>query len=375
MKKYITTNIILSVLIAAGFFISLASCNKKLEEAVPITFPKTGDTTIGGILNQDTTLSIFRAAALRVGVLASLMDNNNSFTAFIPNNAAFRASGIASAAVIGALPITSVGGIVNYAIIPGEKYASTDIPTTFPNLELPSSLTIGTLPGTPVPIKLPIFPSRRSTGFWANNIPVVAPDQRVQNGIIHRVAVIVAPPSLILAQIIYGDPKLSLFSAAIARGDSGQVGLNKIDSAIRFPLANLTVFAPTDTAIKKYISAATGGLIPVGAPNAVFVGFINTSIPARTAQGLVAYHFMGVRAFSVNFPTTAAYFPTLLNGAIPSHPGVLVQATIIGGFGAALTVTGVGNGGLPAVSTAPVNLDKNAVNGVVHVIDRLLLPQ
>ena len=61
-----------------------------------------------------------------------------------------------------------------------------------------------------------------------------------------------------------------------------------------------------------------------------------------------------------------------VNSAIPTHPGVLVQSTFTGPFATSLTVTGVGNLGIPS---NVITLDKNAVNGVVHVIDGVLLPQ
>ena len=83
------------------------------------------------------------------------------------------------------------------------------------------------------------------------------------------------------------------------------------------------------------------------------------------------------RAFSVDFPTTPPglppYFPTLLNQVIPTDPGLKVQATIVGGFGGALAVTGLFNAG-PSIVTGTSNLDRNFGNGVVHVVDQVLKP-
>ena len=108
------------------------------------------------------------------------------------------------------LPITTVGGIVNYAIIPGEQLTSADAPQTFPNVQLPTSITIGFLPGTPIPLKLSTFPSKRATGFWDNNIPVVTPDLKFKNGVIHVVAGIVAPPSQVLRAALDNNPQPNL---------------------------------------------------------------------------------------------------------------------------------------------------------------------
>ncbi len=297
---------------------------------------------------------------------------NKDYSQYLNN--AFRFSGIPSEAALATFPDETVGAILSYHIIPGQKILSADVPTTFSNLREPSALTIGTLPGTAIPVKMFIFPSKRANGFWVNNIPVVAPDKIFQNGVIHEVAAIVSPPSMVLAQMIYADPQFSIFTAAIARADSGQVpGLTtRIDSALKFPLANLTVFAPTNTAFKALISALTGGQIPTAAPDEVFINFVTKMLPVQTARGIVAYHIMGDRAFSVNFPEVATYFPTLLNGAVPQHPGVQVQALFTGPFGTGLKVTGAGNGGMSATA---LPFDKIAVNGILHVIDNVLLPQ
>ena len=378
MKNYINviTRILLIALIGG---IGFTSCNKKLPDAIPLLYPKNGDTTMFGALNRDTSLSFYKAMVVKGGLTNLFNDNTTIFTAFIPNNNAFIASGIPSVAFINAfIPAASCAGIVSYSLIPGVQFIDTltTFSTTFPNVQLPSYITIASIPGTVIPINLPIFPSKRPTGFWANNIPMIASNLRVQNGIIHLVSRIVSPPQMVLAQQIGSDPNLTLFSAAINRADSGQTpGLSSINYILAYPVANLTVFAPTNTAMKTLINALSGGLIPLAAPDAVFIAFINNFVPVQTARGIVVYHIMPYRAFSVNFTTTATFFPTLLNQAIPLHPGVKVQTTFIGGFGVALAAFGVGNGGAPAISTAPTNLDKNAVNGVEHVIDRVLLPQ
>lgn len=351
----------LGLVLAVGF----AACNKNLPLATPILFPKSGDTTIFGLLNRDTSLSFYRAAVIKAGLSGYLNNDSQNLTVFIPNNAAFIASGIPSIGVVNALPAASLAGIVSYSIIPGERFVDsiTPISTNFPNVQLPSYITISTLPGTAIPINLPVFPSKRPTGFWLNNIPVTGSNLRASNGIVHFLSRIVAPPTQVLAQLLGFDPNISLFNALIARGDSGQVGLNAIGGAtgaLAYPIANLTVFAPTNAAFNA-----------IGITSAAQIN----AFPVQTARAIAVYHIMPYRAFSVNFPTTATFFPTLLNGGIPTHPGVKVQATFIGGFGAALQVTGVGNGGVAANSFAPANLDKNAVNGVEHIIDRVLLPQ
>lgn len=397
----------------AAFIFIIASCNKDIPDPTPIEYPPANNSTstIGDIINSDPNYSIFKAAATRVGALAGLSDSNKIFTIFLPDDNAFIASGIPSAAVIAALPITSVGGIVNYAIIPGEQLTSVNAPQTFPNVQLPTSITIGFLPGTTIPLKLSTFPSKRATGFWDNNIPVVTPDLKFKNGVIHVVAGIVAPPSQVLKNALYSNPNLTYFKAAVARADSGQTGLNKFDSLLNYAVTNMTVLAPSDAAFQNlifglafqsYLSRRPTPYTATDTSNAIATGngavaagpaFLSTNnISTAQVRGLIAYHFLAtpnpttgafepnIRMFSVNFSPTPSFVTTLVNSFFRPHPGILANATFTGPFVTNLTFTGLGTfppggapySGSPATATSK---DNHAVNGVYYVIDKVLLPQ
>ncbi len=394
--------------------ITIASCNKDIPDATPIIYPliNSSTTSIGTLINTDTTYSFFKAAATKYtaatkdDVLKRLSDSTNVFTVFLPNNAAFRASGIPSIAALNTLPVTSLGGIVGYAIIPGRQYSTAEVPVTFPNIQLPSSITIAPLPGTPLPLKLSTFPSKRANGFWDNNIPVLMHDIKMQNGVVHLVAGIVAPPSQVLKAAIYSDPNLTFFKAAIARADSGQTGLNKIDSLLGYAVTNMTVLAPTDTAFKSLLFGSIyGALLQKGYPQSTAYStasalsaspdvFSNPVLfdvlTATTVRGLIVYHFLAtnvgagfqpnIRAFSINFSSTPTFYTTLVNSVLAVHPGINAQATFAGPFVVSLRFTGLGTfppGGAPYSGTPAkaISMDHHAVNGVYHIIDRVLLPQ
>jgi hypothetical protein len=70
-------------------------------------------------------------------------------------------------------------------------------------------------------------------------------------------------------------------------------------------------------------------------------------------------------------PTTATNIPTLLNAAVPTHPGVSVMVVFTGPFVTDFKVTGAANGG---VASNVIVQDIHATNGVYHKIDRVLLP-
>jgi uncharacterized surface protein with fasciclin (FAS1) repeats len=388
----------------------IASCNKPLEEAAPIIYPPVNNDsmTIADLISSDTSYSFFAAAAKKVGQLAQLGADNTEFTVFLPNNNAFRASGIPSVAVVNSLPAQTLAGIVGYAVIPGRQFLSSGISTSFPNEQLPTSIKIGTLPGTPIPLNLTTFPSVSSTGFYDNNIPVVKSDLKVKNGVVHLVAGIVAPPSQVLKTAIYNNPDLAYFKAAIARADSGQVGLNRIDSLLGYAVTNMTVLAPDNQAFQTllfgiiYSSLLQQGMSAANAsqtatllsssPTVFSNPLLFGSLPATTVRGILVYHFLAtanpntgayepnVRVFSNNFSSIPSFYKTLLNSAIPQHPGIMVNATFSGPFVSNLTFTGLGTfppGGAPFSGAAAnaVSMDNNAVNGVYYVIDKVLLPQ
>lgn len=401
------------IALIASVVLLMASCNKELPEATPKDNPDANPvaTTLASVIGSDANYSFYKAAVNRIGALKMLDDANKKFTIFLPTNNAFIASGITSEAVVGALPLASIGAIVQYSMIPGEQYLAADIPTTFPNVQLPTSLTIGVLPGTTVPIKMTIFLSKRDNGAWANTIPIVKPDLKFKNGVIHEVAAIVAPPSQLLKDALYSNPELTYFKAAIARADSGSTGLSKLDSLLGYGLTNMTVLAPNDAAFqalifglafKSYFTGKPGPFNAMDTAIAMATGngavaagpiFLSTNnVSTAQIKGIMAYHLLAtnqglgyqpnIRAFSNNFATTpGVFYTTLVNTSVPPsmQPGVMAMATFTGPFVSTLTFAGAGTfppGGAPYSQAATaVSKDKLAVNGVYHVIDKVLLPQ
>lgn len=334
-----------------GLVIALAtmqSCNKEFEDIeTPVT---NSSATAGELIETDASFSILKAAAIKAGVLDLLKTKGASYTVFAPDDAAFTLSGL-SLAVVNAMPASDLRSLLSYHVIP-QALASAQIPTTFPNVQMPTLLAL--LPTNPF-AKMSIFPGKKGSSLFANNIPVKQADVTVGNGVLHKVAAVVAPPTQLVAQITGADADLSFFRAAVARADSGQVGLNRLDSVMKFGLANVTVFAPSNDAVKQLLVAL--GLPPV---EAAF-----NFVPVQTVRGIVAYHMLGSRAFSVNLPATTSTIPTLL-GASPFPPLTVDRSTALP------RLTGAGNGGRFANF---LFTDKNAVNGVVYKIDMVLMPQ
>jgi uncharacterized surface protein with fasciclin (FAS1) repeats len=301
------------------------------------------------VITTDTTYSYLLAAVNRVGLSDALFTQTLNFTVFAPNNAAFRASGIPSIAVINALPLAQLTPLIQYHVL-GFRVPAASIPETFPNY---LALTLFAPPGAPAPfVRVSNFPSRRGSLAWVNNIPVTQADIAASNGVIHSVARVVAPPSQTLSALINADTALTFLRAAITRADSGQTGLNRLDSVLNTPIGpNLTLFAPNNNAFRALLTAL--GLPPsTGAFN---------FIPVQTVRAIVSYHGLGTRVFSPNIPATDTPVPTLLAASLP---GATVTLNSTKG------VKGLVN---PSFSNF-LSVDRHGLNGTMHVIDQVLRP-
>ena len=410
MKKI---NYKLLLLLSTVVFIT--SCNKDLEQFAPITVPgyPTGN-GIAATIALNPNDSLFSKLIVRSGMSTTLNDLTKSFTLFAVGNPGMRifvnaASGglipIAAPDAVHAnfistlIPAASAAGIINYNTI-GQKFLAANISSAFPNYPLTSQIILD--PAQPF-VRMNIFPVRGTAYSYVNNLPITVAglDQLAANGVIHHTYTIVAPPTATLKAMIAGESTLSYFRAAIARADSGTVaGTSQFDFLLNYGVTNMTVLAPNDAAFQSLVFglvysqvfAATGStaIATAFANGAVAAGpaFLSTNnVTTAQIKGIIAYHLLAtkttsyqpnIRVFSVNIPATPTFIKTLVNGAFDAHPGILAKATYAGPFAIGATFTGLGNFGGAPYSGTPANavaIDKHAVNGVYHIIDKVLLPQ
>ncbi|HEX5655382.1 MAG TPA: fasciclin domain-containing protein [Chitinophagaceae bacterium] len=393
------------LLLTVGAFAIFSSCNKDLPVATPIVTPAPSGSSILEVLN-DPNYSILKAAVARAATFSSptgnistlLGDKNAVVTFFAPDDAAFIGSGIPSAAAIATLRPGFLDTVLKYHLVGGQKFGSASIPTTFPNNLYLQSMLLLAAPSAALPpgLRMPIFPGKTGPAMFANNIPVTQADIAVANGTMHKVARIVAPPSQYLWERINADTSMSYLKAAIIRADSGVAAPNRLQDALVNPAANLTIFAPTNAAFRALLTGQiTLALIAMGTdpataaataaalastPNVFATPALYPVITPTLVKGIVVYHILGVRAFSVNLPPVATLVKTLLNTAIAAHPGVTVQATFGPTGVTAATVKGLANATASNLLINPTpapagNSDQHYINGVIHKIDQVLLPQ
>lgn len=416
------------LLLCAGA-VFFSACNKLELAPVPTEQPQPGAGTTIAALLDDPSFSLLKSAATRVGLIGQLADTSLRFTVFAPDDAAIVASlgvpNVATAAgYIASLSDAQVAGLISYHVVPQIVKASS-IFTSFPNHQYPTILNPA--PQVSALLRLTTFPSvRPGLGAWVNNVPIIATDIMAVNGVVHKVFRLVSPPTQDLWAKINTETDLTYLQAAIARADSGVAAGARLQDALNTAVnpsaigSNLTIFAPNDAAMKAFLTGAiTQALVGQGIPlaNAQFAataivantGTLLLSNPAAIpdipgipvvglgaqlaavitptlAKGIVAYHVVssqrgtyappGLRVFSVNIPVAATLTKTLLNSAVAAHPGVTIQATFTSlAPGLAVVTAASVKGAANATASNLVVRDLHCVNGVIHKIDQVLLPQ
>ena len=411
--KYIIKRIKIHLLLAVSAMVFLISCNKDLEQlAGPAVITPTG-LALGDAIAAIPNDSLYYKLILRAGpaTLGLLNNKPTIFTLFVPDNNAMRnfMNLISGGATVGytdpqyvafinsAISASTAASIVSYNMIP-QSITTASVPNTFPNWFYPTNLnpTTGT-PGFNPLVRLLTFPSTRN-GNWVNNIPLTGVNATAYNGIIHTAAAVAVPPSRVLWQRIAGDADLTYLAAAIQRADSGVAPVNS--SSLIWVLSNfgpnVTVFAPSNAAFQAVLTAQiTAYLIAIGVPPAtaaaqaaflastpaIFTNpLVANVLTPTTVKGIVVYHLLGNRAFTNNFPTTATSYPTLLNGGIPTHPGVSLICSFTGPGVSAASVKGIANATASNIAINPLpdpfgTSDQHFVNGTLHKINQVLLPQ
>lgn len=432
--KYITKILKINLLPVVAAMLILASCNKDLEQFTETLVTPPNGKTLGETIAATATDSLYYRLITKGGLLSTINNKTATYTMFVPDNNAMKVfinaisggqvplqvpDAVFSGFISAYIPAATAAAIVSYNIT-SQSLLSANIPATFPNLQYPTILNPA--PSVSALLRLTTFPTTRN-GAWLNNIPLTAVDMLAANGVIHHTAFVVTPPQKFLWNRISTDTALTYLKAAINRADSGTAAPGTLQGALLNIGANLTVFAPTDAAFKATMTGAVyKGLLPlvirqltaayIGAgmtptaaaalaamnapPIAIGKATAIASTPdvfknpalfgvltAQTVKGIVVYHILGNRAYTNNFPTTTTYYPTLLNGAIATHPGIGLTAVFGVPFVTSATVKGVGNATAAniIINASPLlpdpvgTSDQNYLNGVLHKIDQVLLPQ
>jgi uncharacterized surface protein with fasciclin (FAS1) repeats len=307
----------LPVLLAFVALVSFSSCDDD-NDPVPV------DNSITSKVVADANFSTLELAVGRAG-LAATLSGTGPFTVFAPDNAAFAAAGITET-VLNSLTPAQVSAILLYHTLPA-KILAADVPAG-PNAKV---VTAG---GDSV------FVTRNATGVFVNGIQVTQANIEASNGVIHKVGRVLNTPEKNIVETATAAGLDSLVKA-VQRATTGPGGDPTLAGTLS--TATLTVFAPTNAAFTSLLSALS-------------LTDIN-QIPMATLLAVLRYHVVGGRAFSSD----------LANGPLTMLAGGNTTISLTSGA----TIKGNGNGTNASNITATNIMCRN---GVVHLIDRVLLP-
>lgn len=309
-----------ALLMATGTLLFLSSCKK--DDTPPAS------NNITDIVVAGANFTTLESAVLRANLQGTL-SGAGPFTVFAPDDAAFTASGITTA-TLNSLTPAQVQSILLYHTI-GAKIMAADVPAG-PNAK------VITASGDSV------FVTKNASGVYINGIKVNTADVAADNGVIHIIGKVLMPAAGNIVETAVAA-KLDSLVKAVTRATTGPGGDPTL--AATLGTAKLTVFAPTNAAFTQLLSALSLSKIE--------------DIPMPTLLAVLRYHVVAGRAFSSD----------LSNGNLAMLAGGNTTINLTNGTGGGPTITGNGNGSNKSNITATNIVCRN---GVVHLIDRVLLP-
>lgn len=317
----------LMVALLLGFGAAFTACKDDNEN--PDTISPLSNIT--DLVTAGDQFTLLEAAVVKAG-LATTLSGTGPFTVFAPTDAAFRATPYNTVEAINAADANTLRNILLYHVVSG-NFPAASLPTS--QTALPTSLSVN---GTAYVSKAASTSGTTGTNVSINGARVVQADVQASNGTVHVIDKVLLPPAGNILQVALADPTLSLLAVAAARGGTAVTGALSGTTA-------LTVFAPTDAAFQATPYSTTA--------------LINAA-PVEVLTAILTNHVVAnARAFS----------PTIVGGPISTFGGGSVTATI--GSSNAITLLSRGNGTNVSNVTTP---DITATNGVIHKIDRVLLP-
>ncbi|MES1214501.1 MAG: fasciclin domain-containing protein [Bacteroidota bacterium] len=279
--------------------------------------------TITEIVESSPDYKLLKAALVKTE-LTDALDAPGALTVFAPDDKAFAAAGFPDEASIQAAPTDVLKAILLYHVV-GSKITASQVPVA-------DNTPVTTLNGKDV------YVTKKDGKVSVNGANVVNADIKASNGVIHGIDKVLIPASGNIVELAQSNPNFTYLVAAVLRASTGATNV----AALLTGDGPLTVFAPTNQA---FINAGFATIESINAAN------------PDDLTAILAYHVIGARVFSSNLVDGST--PATLNGGT-------VTIELAGGA----KVKGNSNTTASNIVTA----DLVATNGVVHVIDQVLLP-
>jgi uncharacterized surface protein with fasciclin (FAS1) repeats len=307
-----TTPILLSALLLLMLVVSCEKSNNSTS----------GPGTVAAQVSAGSNFTLLSSAVNKAG-LGTTLSGSGPFTVFAPTDDAFNASGISSS-VIASLSADQLKRILLYHTLPSKVMAA----------QAPAGPDAKVVTASDDSV----FITNNANGVFINGVKVTQADIAASNGVIHTVGRVLLPPVGNLVEVASSDTTFSYLVAAVTRASTSSTNV----AAILSSGGIFTVFAPTNNAFR--------------AAGFATINDINGADP-NTLTNILTYHVIPGRVFSSD----------LTNGAQPATAnGGKVTISLSSGA----NVKGNGN----TTASNILATDIMATNGVVHVIDQVLLP-
>lgn len=290
----------------------------------PSISPIVGTIVAPAYFNKNFTTLIAAVKAASPSVLTTLLSSSKK-TLFAPTNAAFAAAGITT------LPDrATLDAVLTYHVLGAEVLAA--------------GITNGSSSAATANGKS-IYLSKGTAGVFINgNTKVTTTDITASNGVVHVIDRTLLPPSKTIAQIAtdFAAANPAQFTQLVAALVKVPALLDAAGAA-----GNLSVFAPTDAAFQALYTA-------LGVTN---MDQLEAKIGNEKLAQVLQHHIVGARVFSSDLSSGEV---TTLNQKITVNVSNL-------------TITDAA-GTTPAANLVPTLLNVHATNGVIHVINKVLIP-
>ena len=261
-------------------------------------------------------------AVVKADLVSTLLDTPN-LTIFAPSNDAFTASGID----IDAIDAATLASVLTYHVV-GAKVLSSGIPAT-----------AATVNGNSINFSL------TGAGNYINgNTEIVAVDIESGSGVVHVIDMVLMPPTGNLVETAVGLTSTGEFTSLVAAlqrtADEGTPEQNLL--TVLSSDGPFTVFAPTNAAFQALLDS-----------NADWISL--GDIPLETLIAVLTYHVVPARAYDVDLAGALD-----ANDQLPTANGQNITVDLTN-----LTIDG---------SSGIVGVNTNTTNGVIHVINEVLIP-
>lgn len=313
-----------SFALVAFLSLSVLACSSD-DEAGDIIEPAN---TIANFVETNPDYSNLNAA-LEAADLKGILDGNSNHTVFAPNNAAFNTflteNGFES---LSAVPVEVLTQVLLNHVQEGAIY-SADLATGY----IPSMAT-----GNASEENLSLYINTEDGVMINGTSTVTNADVQVDNGVIHAVDEVIGLPDV--TTFATADPNFEILVAALTRDDNFEFvsTLQSQESPAPF-----TVFAPTNEAFMDLLEELELGSLD--------------EVPSEVLESALSYHVITEANVRSSDITDGMEVTTFESGTFTINSNG--DVTITDENGRTATITAV---------------DVQATNGVIHVIDTVLLP-